>query len=144
MNMNDIFIYLVTSCNMKNSNCGKEKNCLNKKSIITLFQWIKNRYMLLVLFVFVCVTLLSLTSTLCLLCMLYTLTTWCPPQGHVKVTEVFLSITSQTLDNADASKTPSDMMSLLCLLTSGRNLDFILAVASSTGKLLGLASKLVK
>lgn len=51
---------------------------------------------------------------------------------------------SATLDNADASKTPSDMMSLLCLLTSGRNLDFILAVASSTGKLLGLASKLVK
>lgn len=44
---------------------------------------------------------------------------------------------SATLDNAD-------MMSLLYLLTSGRNLDFILAGAASTGKLLGLASKLVK
>lgn len=99
--------------------------------------------MLLVLLC-LCVTLLSLTSTLCLLCMLYTLTTWSPPQGHVKVTEVFLPPTSQTLDNADASKTPSDMMSWLCYLMSGRNLDFILAGAASTGKLLGLASKLVK
>ncbi|XP_022343431.2 mediator of RNA polymerase II transcription subunit 24-like isoform X1 [Crassostrea virginica] len=51
---------------------------------------------------------------------------------------------SATLDNADSSKTPSDLMSLLCLLMSGRNLEFILAGAACTGKLQSLASKLVK
>ncbi|XP_061198259.1 mediator of RNA polymerase II transcription subunit 24-like isoform X2 [Saccostrea echinata] len=50
----------------------------------------------------------------------------------------------KTLDNSDSSKTPGDMMSFLCLLMSGRNLDFILAGAASTGKLQSLANKLVK
>lgn len=50
----------------------------------------------------------------------------------------------QILDNVDVFKILSDMMSLLCLLTSGRNLDFILVVAFFIGKFLGLVSKLVK
>ncbi|XP_048736976.1 mediator of RNA polymerase II transcription subunit 24-like isoform X2 [Ostrea edulis] len=50
----------------------------------------------------------------------------------------------KTLDNADASKTPVDVMSWLCLLMSGRNLDYILAGAAATGKLQSLANKLVK